>query len=499
MGSIVYLKNKESGKIYVYTNNKVWDETKKSYQYKRKCIGHLDPETGEIVSNRPKKERIGSNVTSIGVNLLLSNISENIRLTESLQITFPDIWNQILTCAIHILSADGSLSGIKDWMQRNDSPSRELITLEKLSRILSRISDDDIDAFMRIWRKRNAGDNVVYISTSAAISSDVMKTNNPLTTKIITPILDVGTFFSENTKLPLSYEIRRKSPISEHDIGEIKRRNSWLNFNSIIFALESGISSDEEYTKTMSMNEKYILRLPNSHPIANVIITEAQDLIMDYHNYETIHGDTKFAKTFVKQINGIRTYIHIFYSADDAEMDMGMFLKLMDRMMDEITTESQINANNEYYNKFFIVNEGIIEPDSNAIMEHNSRSGFVVITSNSIYDLKTAQKYAHMTNIVDNLYSNVWNIKDQLNLKLFMQHNMNSAVFIHFISLILHSEIINILEKNNKMKEYTSKMVIDELSSIYRINTAIQKSPLYSTLTESQSELLKIFDIDNLF
>jgi len=47
--SIVYQKDKRSGITYAYENKAYWDSEKKQSRSKRKLIGRLDEETGEIV------------------------------------------------------------------------------------------------------------------------------------------------------------------------------------------------------------------------------------------------------------------------------------------------------------------------------------------------------------------------------------------------------------------------------------------------------------------
>ena len=50
MASLVYLKHK-NGTTYVYENVSFWDKKSKKPKSKRKCIGHLDPETGAVQPN----------------------------------------------------------------------------------------------------------------------------------------------------------------------------------------------------------------------------------------------------------------------------------------------------------------------------------------------------------------------------------------------------------------------------------------------------------------
>lgn len=52
--SIVKMHNKKTGVTYVYESTSYWDKEKQQPRNKRKLIGKIDPETGEIVpTGRP--------------------------------------------------------------------------------------------------------------------------------------------------------------------------------------------------------------------------------------------------------------------------------------------------------------------------------------------------------------------------------------------------------------------------------------------------------------
>lgn len=55
MSCIVYQIDKKSGIKYAYESISYWDKEKKQPRSKRKYLGRVDPETGEIISSRRKK------------------------------------------------------------------------------------------------------------------------------------------------------------------------------------------------------------------------------------------------------------------------------------------------------------------------------------------------------------------------------------------------------------------------------------------------------------
>ena len=60
MASLVYLHNKSNGVTYVYSNHSYRDKETHKVKHDRKCIGHLDPDSGEIVNARllPSQSRL---------------------------------------------------------------------------------------------------------------------------------------------------------------------------------------------------------------------------------------------------------------------------------------------------------------------------------------------------------------------------------------------------------------------------------------------------------
>lgn len=62
MASIIKKKDKKTGITYVYESESYWDKEKQQPRSKRKLIGKIDEETGEIVPTggrgRPKKNKL---------------------------------------------------------------------------------------------------------------------------------------------------------------------------------------------------------------------------------------------------------------------------------------------------------------------------------------------------------------------------------------------------------------------------------------------------------
>ena len=55
--NVVYQQNKKSGVIYAYEDRPYWDPEKKQSRSRRKMLGKVDPETGDIVPTRERKTK----------------------------------------------------------------------------------------------------------------------------------------------------------------------------------------------------------------------------------------------------------------------------------------------------------------------------------------------------------------------------------------------------------------------------------------------------------
>ena len=103
MASLVYLHNKSNGVTYVYSNRSYRDKETHKVKHERKCIGHLDPDSGEIVPNRQRKAATrpaeaaeSCKVEDIGVYMLAENAAKRSGMERILKETFPDDWKTML-------------------------------------------------------------------------------------------------------------------------------------------------------------------------------------------------------------------------------------------------------------------------------------------------------------------------------------------------------------------------------------------------------------------
>lgn len=102
MTSIVYQIDKKTGAKYAFESVSYWDKDKKQPRSKRRYLGKVDPETGEIIPSRGRtvhSEEKASEETTI-LPALYKEIEERDRTIKELRRDLDEVtekYNQLLT------------------------------------------------------------------------------------------------------------------------------------------------------------------------------------------------------------------------------------------------------------------------------------------------------------------------------------------------------------------------------------------------------------------
>ncbi len=91
MASIIKKLNKQTGITYVYESESYWDKEKKQPRSRRRLIGKIDEETGEIVPTSGKRGRKKENLTDIPETNFNGSELENLCRKQADQIRQDDV------------------------------------------------------------------------------------------------------------------------------------------------------------------------------------------------------------------------------------------------------------------------------------------------------------------------------------------------------------------------------------------------------------------------
>ena len=171
---IVYAKNKKNGVTYVYESNGYWDKEKQQARSKRKCIGKLDNEAGEVIYSKKyletqKYEEIKARAKDfllksdaekcsrsfVGASYLLDEIGKKLGIGEDLENCFPDMYKQIQSLAYYLIMEDlNPMSRFPKWTRTHSHPFDKDISSQRSSEILGNITENRKIEFFKMQSKR---------------------------------------------------------------------------------------------------------------------------------------------------------------------------------------------------------------------------------------------------------------------------------------------------------------------------------------------------------
>ena len=492
MSSIVYLTNKKNGTTYVYVNEKVRSKTDDGYVYRRRCIGHIDPETGEVVENRAKAPQEEPAVVSVGIDLFLSKLSEDAGLTSALRMAFPQDWRLILTCAMYILSEGAPLSFVDNWSDFNSTPFGRTVNQQDLEALLSSIDSDAREAFLRIWRKRNAGEPIVLFADYPWYSEEDTSGSIVSSPGLNTVPSEIAVCFGRDSAIPVSYVWNSAPSKGPEDVRDTLDRMYWIGSKPVVVMGRTYPQSIIEGMKKMGCG--YLISLPNHSASARNAITDVKDTIVDSSNLMTLpDGGHGFVTTHGRRQRGIRSIV--YYNEEDAERDMGMFFTQVDVCRYELENGTFVPTHVPFYSRFFRKQGGAgtagVEINSDKIMEYVSSAGYLVMQTDGRVSPEEAVNWNSRMSECTLFFSKVRNPVDSPRLKLFSQHNYRSRLFVQFVAYILYSLTVANLTAGSLRKEFTVQSALREMAGLMHVTGMGYKKPRITKSNYRQEILMK--------
>ena len=470
MTSIVYMKSKKGDNVYVYVNEKT------ESGYRRKCIGHLDHVTGEIVPNKEKGDAPSVTTRSYGINMLLRRISDDIGLTESIQIIFKDSWDSIMSLAFYFLCEDSSIMRLGRWMEFNETPRMWPLTIDQVNSILRGVTHENIDSFFRVWNKR-AGDHRYMVSSISTEHTVDKRSKNDFEKEFST---EVQVCFGRESGLPIAY---RAHPTRYRTVPDMKASVEWMEWlegKEPFFFITGDQTEEMDPGSIAEMEGQYLFELPPSDSLFGKLMGGFK-----------IEGNTydPQIRTGRRELFGKRADVHIYYDPKKAEREISRFLEVMDRCRFELENQHYVASHSSLYNKYFLFRgRGDVEFNSEAMMNHNRPAGYRILISNEISDPGDAFDLTDRIDFFRGMFERMRNDEDVTALKLYTGSNIASRMFIQFLATILGERLRRML--SDAGLDETLESTLFQMKCMMRVDQSNRKKPLMSEMNEHQREIM---------
>ncbi|MFH0866837.1 MAG: IS1634 family transposase [Bacteroidota bacterium] len=504
MAAIVYHKCKKTGITYAYESISHWDKEKQQSRAKRKCIGKLDPETGEIIPTRKQKlsgllekseKRIVPGQVPVtetaryfhGATHLFDNIGKQIGLTEDLKRCFPETYKQIQSIAYFLILEDNNpLSRFPKWSSLHKHPYGKDIPSQRSSELFAGITEESREYFFRLQGKRRAENEYwAYDTTSISSYSQCLKQVKYGVNKEhdVLPQINLALLFGEESNLPFYY---RKLSGNIPDVKTVKNLLadiSFLDYKKVKLVMDRGFYSESNINELYKNHLKFIVAGKNSLRFIQEELNNCREELRSWPNYSPLHK--VYGKTVTTTWNYTqerpykkdnikgerRMYIHIYFNIEKAAEDEGRHNTLLATLQGEIMSGACKKEHEHLYVKFFDINttpvRGIqITPKQDAMNEARKNFGYFSLISNEVKEPFEALRIYRNKDLVEKAFGN---LKDRLNFRRTLVSSdlsLDGKLFVEFIALIYLSYIKKHMTDKKLFEKYTMQELLDEFDVI---------------------------------
>jgi transposase len=528
ISAIVFYKNKKNGITYAYESKSYWDKEKQQGRSKRKCIGHVDSESGEIVPNRPKlsvskHKKRGPKPTEYckrnfyGATYLFDKIGEKLGIVEDLRKCFPDSYQKILSIAYFlILEERNSLSRFSHWSSIHKHPFEDDIASQRSSELFASITEDARYNFFKLQgRRRSEKEYWAYDTTSISSYSNCLKQIQRGYNKEHDPLaqLNLALLFGQDSQLPFYY---RKLAGNISDVKTVKNLLAdlnYLNYKKVHMVMDRGFYSQDNINGLYQNRIKFLVGVRISLKMVKRELERVRTTICTWNNYNEeydvyalsipIKWDYKQERPYKGDVlkEKKRMYLHLYYNSQKAVDDELEFTKKMLMLNEEITTGNIVKEHNKLYEKYFNIQStpkrGVKTIAKQEVMDEAKKNyGFFALISNEVKDSVEALQIYRNKDLVEKAFNN---IKERLNcrrLSVSSELSLDGKLFVEFIALIYLSYIKQQMQKNKLFKEYTLQGALDNLDIIEcfeQPNSELR----FGEITEKQKRLYKLLGVES--
>lgn len=507
--AIIKQKDKRSGITYAYEATYRWDKEKKQSRSKRRLLGRVEEQTGNIlptdgrcrrdkpITRKTAAENVPHKRESIappmitrsyyGATYLLDAIGEKLGLIADLKRCFPDTWDQILSIVYYlIMESNNPLYRFEKWGATHKHPYNADIPSQRSSELFASITEDQKVKFFRLQGKRRIEKEYwAYDTTSISSYSETLKQvqygKNKEDDRL--PQINLALVFGEESKLPFYYRKLAGNIPDVKTVNTLLEELGTFGFSKVKLVMDRGFYSEANIHNLYKEHLKFLIAAKTSLSQIKKTIDSVYDDMRAFTNFYPDLG--VYAITIPSEWNykqerpykgdvlseKRRIYIHLYYNIDKGAEDEKSLDAQLSNLREELQSGKRVDAHEEPYQKFFTVTHtpkrGVrVFPKEEAIREARRYYGYFALLSNEKMDAVTALKLYRTKDVVEKAFGN---LKERLNMRRMLvssEQSLDGKLFVEFVALIYLSYINKQMQQHGLYKDYTMQQVLDKLDVI---------------------------------
>jgi transposase len=503
--NITYGTNVHTQKIkgteYVYKDIPYWDRDKKQNRHRREYIGKLGADGAFIPNkdylaaqdNKPKEQTVKRQPAKsyVGATYLLDEISKLTGIEQDLKASFPEKYKEILSLVYYlVLESDSPMYKFAKWSSDHEHPFGEKISSQRISEVMSYMSEESKIRFFRMQAKRmKEKEFLVYNIASVASWSEYIKAVRNGNNKDDDSLsqVNIAVVFSEESSLPVYYRVLPGSLADTSALNKLLNNVSFLEIDKIKLIMDRGFFSINNINELYKDQHKFLLSIKLSNEFMSEAIAEAKKVIKDFGNYDVKHDVYRYTVSSKwpysqKDKNGKvileeerRIFIHVYYNGQRAEEEKTRFVKSLFTVEAALTSgleldEKQHDMSTKYFRIGKTQKRGIkVTKDEEAISKRMDDMGYFALLSNDVKDAGLALETYRRKDIVEKTFDN---LKERLEMRrtgVYSDETLHGKFFLQFIALIYISYIQKHMRDNELFQYNSMQTMFDSIERTLKI------------------------------
>jgi len=515
MANITHHRDKKTGAVYRYSVESYWDKDKKAPRNRQVYLGKVDPETGELIPAKRRKKTTdkqkspNTTVTArvAGSFMLLEQITHKLGLNKLLNKCFGDEAPMLQSLVYFLVQKGLPLSRIENWSQSTLHPENDLISSQRVSELLRKITEDERQRFFSLWMNQILETDylcydITSISSYARHNEYVHWGYNRDGDSL--EQINLAMLFGQKTRLPVYH---RRLPGNISDVSTLKTTVKSLDFlgaDLMHLILDRGFYSKANIDQLYKQKHKFTIAAPSGRKWIENIIDEHVDAIASPQNYLSLNDDEAlYAGTTLHKwgANNHRLYVHVYYSAERAASHYDAFTRKLLALKQELESDKLIEDHTKLYERFFIIKKTPkrgrqVAFNDEAIQRYRKRyAGFFCILSNKLKQAEETLEVYRAKDVVENCFDDLKNHLDMKRLRVHSAEAMDTRLFLQFLALIYVSQIRQTIKDNDKLKYLSVRDIMEQMETLSQIKYAGRYGKLLTETTPLQRKILDAFDV----
>ena len=512
---IIEILNKKSQVTYLYEDQHYWDPDKKQTRHKRRCIGKLDPVTGQRIYNSRYRQEVSqqqddqesSNAIPHfklwALEQLQQMLEKELNLYSQLQVLVGKTRaQQVLFLAWYLLFNNNALAISLNWKNGKIGDYLGPRSSEELTQLLYAI---DIEV-LHTWQQAYLYDRVqkqAYTVFDLCATASYEKHN---------PYLQYGNnrdmealenntiilLANQKSWMPLSFQLLDGTMLSSRTINAVLEhlqvdKASILMLNRRFFSLK-------RIEELLLLNHLFVFRIPTRQRWLKSLIEEHRDAIvngMEIHceGERTVHSFAVPAPFFEKHA----LTVHLYYDEMWRESQKQNLFSVLARCKRELESGNPIEEHARLYETYFKVRKRSngthrVQLCRDPVQGFEvSQAGFWALITNTDLSSEEALETYEQRNAFERRFDNLMNWEDCRRLKIHEHHYYPGRVFLQLISEMLRTRI----KEKLKHSSFEVDQALMKLLMMQEVSFSQNDVPYREPFDEEQSELLDVLKIEH--